>query len=52
MNHSPRTGLVPTEDELAAELRDEQRSERWLFLRQVAIVLALVAVLVTHALLG
>jgi hypothetical protein len=43
---------VPTEPDLAAERAHEERSERWLFIRQVAIVLVLVALLLIHALLG
>jgi hypothetical protein len=37
--------------DLAVELAREERSERWLLVRQVAIVLVLVAMLLTHALL-
>lgn len=43
---------VPTEPELVAELAHEARSERWLFIRQAAIILALIALLIIHALLG
>jgi len=43
---------LPAQADLATELACEERSERWLFVRQVAIVLVLVALLVTHALLG
>jgi hypothetical protein len=43
---------VPTAPELAAERAREQRAERWLFIRQVAIALVLIALLVTHALVG
>jgi hypothetical protein len=40
------------EPDLAVELAREERSERWLLVRQVAIVLVLAALLVTHALLS
>jgi hypothetical protein len=46
----PTPGL-PAELDRAVELAREERSERWLFIRQVAIILVLVALLVTHALL-
>jgi hypothetical protein len=42
----------PSEDELAAEAEREERSERWLFVRQVAIIAVLTATVVTHALLA
>lgn len=48
----PAENRLPAEADLAAELAREERSERWLFVRQVAIVLVLVALLVTHALLS
>jgi hypothetical protein len=48
----PITNRVPTETELVAECAREERSERWLLARQVTIVLVLVALLVTHAMLG
>lgn len=43
---------LPSEDELAAEAEREERSERWLFVRQVAIIAVLTATVVTHALLA
>jgi hypothetical protein len=49
---APSASSLPAESELAVELAREERSERWLLVRQVAIVLVLVALLVTHALLG
>jgi hypothetical protein len=52
MSDMPTIPGAPTEPDLAAESAREQRSERWLFARQVAIVLVLVALLVIHALLG
>jgi hypothetical protein len=52
MSDAPPIPGVPTGPDLAAERAREQLSERWLFIRQVAIVLALVALLVIHALLG
>jgi hypothetical protein len=48
----PAESCLPAESDLAVELACEERSERWLLVRQVAIVLVLVALLVTHALLG
>jgi hypothetical protein len=48
----PAENRLPAEADLAVELAREERSERWLLIRQVAIVLVLVALLVTHALLG
>ena len=42
MSDAPTAG-VPTEADLEAERAREERSERWLFIRQVAIVLVLVA---------
>jgi hypothetical protein len=52
MSDAPIIPGVPSEPDLAAERAHEERSGRWLFIRQVAIVLVLVAVLVIHALLG
>jgi hypothetical protein len=52
MSDAPSIPGVPTEPDLVAERAHEERSERWLFIRQVAIVLVLVALLVIHALLG
>ena len=52
MSDAPTIPGVPTEPDLAAERAREQRSERWLSIRQVAIVLVLVALPVIHALLG
>jgi hypothetical protein len=52
MSEAPSIPGVPTEPDLADERAREERSERWLFIRQVAIVLMLVALLVIHALLG
>lgn len=52
MSDAPTIPGVPTEPDLADESAREERSERWLFIRQVAIVLVLVAPLVMHALLG
>jgi hypothetical protein len=52
VSDEPTIPGVPTEPDLAAERAREERSERWLFIRQVGIVLVLVALLVTHALLG
>lgn len=49
---APGSSGLPAEPDLAVELAHEERSERWLLARQVAIVLVLVALLVTHALLG
>jgi hypothetical protein len=52
---APREPVVaaePSEPDLAAELAREERSERRLLVRQVAIVFVLVALLATHALLG
>ncbi len=43
---------APPDGDLEAERAGEERSERWLFVRQVAIVLVLVAWLVLHALLA
>jgi hypothetical protein len=48
----PSTPGVPSESDLLAESAREERFERWLFIRQVAVVLVLVALLVIHALLG
>lgn len=42
----------PSEPELAAEAADEERAERWLLVRQVAIVLALTALVLSRVLLG
>ncbi len=52
MSDVPRSDIVPTDADLVAERAREERSERWLLARQVAIVLAIVALLVTHALVG
>jgi hypothetical protein len=52
VNDTPNIPGVPTEPDVAAELAHEERSERRLFIRQVAIILLLVALLVTRALLG
>lgn len=46
---APSVPALPEEPDLAVELAREERSERWLLVRQVAIVRALVALLVTHA---
>jgi hypothetical protein len=46
----PAPGL-PADPDLAVELAREERSERWLLIRQVTIVIVLVALLVTQALL-
>jgi hypothetical protein len=48
----PNIPGVGDESDLVAERAREERFEQWLFLRQVAIVLVLVALLVTHALFG
>jgi hypothetical protein len=48
----PAENRLPAEADLVAELAREERSERWLFIRQVGIAFVLVALLVTHALLG
>ncbi|HXB64921.1 MAG TPA: hypothetical protein VNV42_08635 [Solirubrobacteraceae bacterium] len=52
MSDAPSVPGAPTELDLAAERERERRFERWLFIRQVAIVFVLVALLVIHALLG
>jgi hypothetical protein len=52
MSDAPTIPGVPTEPDLAADRAREERSERRLFIRQVAIVFALVTPLVIHALLG
>ncbi len=46
------TAGIPADVDLEAERAGEDRSERWLFVRQVAIVLVLLAWLVLHALLA
>lgn len=50
MSGAPAVG-IPPDGELEAERAGEERSERWLFVRQVAIVLVLLAWLVLHALM-
>jgi hypothetical protein len=52
MSSASNTPAVPAEPDLLAEHSREERSERWLFIRQTAIILMLVALLVLHALLG
>ncbi len=42
---------LPSEAELDAERADEDRFERRLLIREVGIILVLVALVVTHALL-
>jgi hypothetical protein len=43
---------LPSEDELVAERAAEDRFERWLLVRQLAIIFVLVALIVTHGLLA
>jgi hypothetical protein len=42
---------LPSEVELAAERAGEDRFERWLLVREVAIILILAGALVTHLVL-
>jgi hypothetical protein len=48
VSHDP---CLPSEDDLVAERVLEDRFERWLLARQVAIVFVLVGLLAMHALL-
>jgi hypothetical protein len=43
---------IPGNLDLAAERAREERSERWIFIRELAIVIVLVLLVVGHALLG
>jgi hypothetical protein len=43
---------IPDDLDLVAERASEERSERWIFFRELAIVFVLVALLVAHALLS
>jgi hypothetical protein len=43
---------IPSDAELFEELASQERSERRLLARQVLLVLTLVALLLTHVLLG
>src|ERR1700722_497218 len=52
MNDLPPILGVPSEPDLAAERAREERAERWLLLRQVAIIFVLVTLILAHALLG
>lgn len=52
MSDLPEMPALASELEVGAEADREERAERWLFVRQVAIVAVLVALVVSHALLG
>lgn len=52
MNDLPPVLGIPSELDLVAERAREERAERWLLLRQVAIIFGLVTLILTHALLG
>lgn len=52
MSDLPDPPAVPCELAVGAEAAGEERAERWLFVRQVAIVLVLAALVVSHSLLG
>jgi hypothetical protein len=43
---------MPPVPELGEELAREERTERWIFIRQLAIAIVLIALLSTHALLA
>jgi hypothetical protein len=43
---------IPSDAELEAEREREERSERWLFAREVMIALVLIGLIVAHALLS
>jgi hypothetical protein len=52
MSEEPSTPGIQGDPDVTAERAHEERSERWLFARQTAIILMLLALFVAHALLS